>query len=68
MTRSDPTDRSRRMIEDNLRRAYGQIVTEGVPDRFRDVLERLRENGHDRSPRDASEPEPTDDGSDGGAA
>ena len=30
-------------IDENLRRAYDEVVSEGIPDRFGDLLSRLRE-------------------------
>lgn len=32
------------LITRNLRLAYGEVTSEGVPDRFRDLLDQLGEN------------------------
>ena len=44
-TKAAPTtDRSavRTQIDENLRRVYDEILTEEVPDRFRDLLAKLK--------------------------
>ncbi len=36
---------SHRQIEDNLRRVYEETLAEDVPDRFKDLLSRLKTQG-----------------------
>lgn len=42
---------SHRTIEDNLRRVYEETLAEDVPDRFKDLLSRLKTEG--AKPRDS---------------
>lgn len=57
MTEKHDTSPIEDQISENLRRAYRQRVEEEVPDRFRDLLQMLKEQDqqHDRAeePRNA---------------
>lgn len=44
MTNSDTGGKSQKMIEDNLKRVYQQTLEEEVPDRFKDLLSRLKDS------------------------
>ena len=43
MTKMPPNERGTREIDQNLRRVYEQVVSEGVPDRFNELLKKLRQ-------------------------
>jgi hypothetical protein len=40
--------KDRREIDENLRRVYEGMVDDSVPDRFLELLQKLREEGNDR--------------------
>lgn len=42
MAQSGAQRRQDRVIDENLKRVYGEAIDEGVPDRFRDLLEALK--------------------------
>jgi predicted deacylase len=42
MTQTKNTNRLQDEIDDNLRRAYNDVLKEDVPDRFTDLLNQLR--------------------------
>lgn len=44
MTNSDGKGKSHKLIEDNLKRVYQQTVDEEMPDRFKDLLARLKDS------------------------
>ncbi|MEL6644840.1 MAG: NepR family anti-sigma factor [Pseudomonadota bacterium] len=44
MNDSDGKDKSHKLIEDNLKRVYQQTVDEEMPDRFKDLLARLKDS------------------------
>ncbi|HCQ67355.1 MAG TPA: RNA polymerase subunit sigma-70 [Rhodobacteraceae bacterium] len=46
MTHNHETSPSKEQITENLQRAYRERAQEEVPDRFRDLLRMLREQGH----------------------
>ena len=37
------------MIDENLRRVFEQTLDEGIPDRFKNLLEQLRQQDDERS-------------------
>ncbi|SEW23693.1 hypothetical protein SAMN05444851_2358 [Aliiroseovarius sediminilitoris] len=41
--------RSQDLIDENLKKAFSETLDEGVPDRFRDLLAKLKETAPDRS-------------------
>lgn len=43
MAKSQPPKDRYASIDENLRRAYDEVLREGVPDRFNDLLKRLRD-------------------------
>lgn len=43
MGQGDSDGKSQKLIEDNLRRVYQQTLEEDVPDRFKDLLSRLKD-------------------------
>jgi len=49
MGKGDKSETSQTFIEENLKRVYQETVEEDIPDRFKDLLDRLR--------RDEAEPE-----------
>lgn len=38
-----------RVIDENLRRVFEQTLDEGIPDRFKNLLEQLRQQDDERS-------------------
>ncbi len=42
MGKSPPRKRGYEEIDESLRRAFDEVVSEGVPDRFSDLLSRLK--------------------------
>jgi hypothetical protein len=40
--------KDRKEIDDNLRRVYEDMVDDSIPDRFLELLHKLREEGKDR--------------------
>ena len=42
MTQNNRTSRSQREIDDNLKRAYDDVINQNVPDRFTDLLAQLK--------------------------
>lgn len=55
MTDSDGKGKSQRLIEDNLKRVYQQTLDEEMPDRFKDLLARLKD-----SDAETTKDQPTD--------
>ena len=47
MTNSPPNARTRKQIDDNLRRVYQSTVDEDLPDRFKDLLAQLKQQSSD---------------------
>jgi hypothetical protein len=47
MTQTKNTNRLQDEIDDNLRRAYNDVLKEDVPDRFTDLLNQLRARDSD---------------------
>ncbi|QUJ75954.1 regulator [Sulfitobacter albidus] len=43
MVDQDEKKPSEGIIDENLRRVYNETVEEGIPDRFKDLLDQLRE-------------------------
>jgi hypothetical protein len=43
MTRSDDKSSPKRQIDENLRRVYQEALDEAVPDRFKELLAKLKE-------------------------
>ncbi|WP_295313705.1 NepR family anti-sigma factor [Roseobacter sp.] len=42
MTHADSDPKRESVIDENLKRVYKEALEEGVPDRFRDLLEELK--------------------------
>ncbi|MEQ6249286.1 NepR family anti-sigma factor [Sulfitobacter sp. HNIBRBA3233] len=42
MTNQGRQDRREGVIDENLRRVFDETVEEGIPDRFKDLLEQLK--------------------------
>ncbi|MCI2394034.1 NepR family anti-sigma factor [Aliiroseovarius sediminis] len=58
MPAHEPADkRSQDLIDDNLKKAFGQTLDEGVPDRFKDLLAQLKDAAPNTSSSDASSQE-----------
>ena len=51
MGKSPPGKRGYEEIDESLRRAFDEVVNEGVPDRFADLLKRLK-SGEAQTPGD----------------
>ena len=45
MTQRQQSSRTKREIDENLRRAYGDLANQDVPDRFTKLLDQLRKSG-----------------------
>ncbi len=45
MSKSDPNNRTREQIDENLRRVFQENVEEDLPDRFKDLLAQLKSKG-----------------------
>ncbi|MFC4667949.1 NepR family anti-sigma factor [Seohaeicola nanhaiensis] len=43
MTKSEETSKLQAQIDENLKRVYQEALQEQVPDRFKDLLEKLRQ-------------------------
>lgn len=55
MKKASPTKRGYDEIDESLRRAFEEVVNEGVPDRFSDLLKRLKEGEEATRPGDGDE-------------
>lgn len=61
MTQQNSSSRLQSQIDRNLKRAYDDVLNEDVPDRFHDLLARLRHSeGADKHARDGEEPRADD--------
>ena len=49
MSKKPPSTTSNDEIDENLRRVYKKVLEEEVPDRFRDLLERLKTESSSKS-------------------
>lgn len=43
----DENDERQRFIDENLRRVYDQTVEEGIPDKFKELLDKLKQQDKD---------------------
>ncbi|MFD2741522.1 NepR family anti-sigma factor [Sulfitobacter aestuarii] len=43
-------DERERVIDDNLKRVYEETLEEGIPDRFKELLNQLKQQEADRGP------------------
>ena len=43
LVNSGSKDERERVIDDNLKRVYEETLEEGIPDRFKDLLQKLKE-------------------------
>lgn len=43
LVNSGNKDERERVIDDNLKRVYEETLEEGIPDRFKDLLQKLKE-------------------------
>ncbi|PRY92903.1 hypothetical protein BCF33_1766 [Hasllibacter halocynthiae] len=46
---SEPRPHVAAQIDENLKRVYGEVAREGVPDRFRDLIAQLKAREVDQS-------------------
>ncbi len=52
MSKSEPTEQARRQIDENLKRVFQEQVDQELPERFRNLLDQLQNQG---SKKDESE-------------
>ncbi len=54
MTRKTRTSKLNQQIDDNLRRVYSQAAEEPVPERFTELLQKLRKQEHEQEQENKS--------------
>ena len=50
MVQAGDRDERERVIDDNLKRVYEETLEEGIPDRFKELLNQLKQQEADRGP------------------
>ncbi|SHG79171.1 NepR family anti-sigma factor [Marivita hallyeonensis] len=53
MTQTPKNSRAEREINDNLKRAYDDVIQQPVPDRFTDLLAQLKQAEAEKAPQNA---------------
>ncbi|MDE0589118.1 NepR family anti-sigma factor [Halocynthiibacter sp. C4] len=49
-----PSNQSTDLIDDNLKKAFRETLDEGVPDRFKDLLDQLKKSKSDSRSEESS--------------